>query len=135
MRIALLGPANSIHLQRWAAALVARGHALSVVSQHRVERSLLPQIADVCWLPVDEVGRVRPDAFERALADDPGSIALVTVMWANNEVGTVMPIAELAAIARASTACRCTPTPSRPSPRCPSTSRPAGLHWSIRSPE
>ncbi|MEQ1682345.1 MAG: glycosyltransferase [Burkholderiaceae bacterium] len=51
MRIALLGPANSIHLQRWAAALVGRGHAVSVVSQHRVERSFLPQSADVCWLP------------------------------------------------------------------------------------
>ena len=51
MRIALLGPANSIHLQRWAAALVARGHALSVVSQQRVERSLLPAQAQVCWLP------------------------------------------------------------------------------------
>ena len=51
MRIALLGPANSIHLQRWAAALVGRGHAVSVVSQHRVERALLPQAADVCWLP------------------------------------------------------------------------------------
>ena len=51
MRIALLGPANSIHLQRWAAALVARGHAVSVVSQQRVERSLLPTQADVCWLP------------------------------------------------------------------------------------
>lgn len=51
MRIALLGPANSIHLQRWAEALVARGHAVSVVSQHRVERSLLPAQADVFWLP------------------------------------------------------------------------------------
>ena len=51
MRIALLGPANSIHLQRWAAALVARGHAVSVVSQHRVERWLLPERADVHWLP------------------------------------------------------------------------------------
>ena len=51
MRIALLGPANSIHLQRWAAALVERGHAVSVASQHRVERSLLPAQADVYWLP------------------------------------------------------------------------------------
>ena len=50
MRIALLGPANSIHLQRWAAALVARGHAVSVVSQHRVEPSLLSAQADVHWL-------------------------------------------------------------------------------------
>ncbi len=51
MRIALLGPANSIHLQRWAAALVARGHAVSVVSQHRAPRSLLPEKANVTWLP------------------------------------------------------------------------------------
>ena len=51
LRVALLAPANSIHLQRWAAALVARGHAVSVVSQHRVERALLPARADVHWLP------------------------------------------------------------------------------------
>ena len=51
MRIALLGPANSIHLQRWAAALVGCGHAVSVVSQHRVDRSLFPAQADVHWLP------------------------------------------------------------------------------------
>ena len=51
LRIALLGPANSIHLQRWAAALVERGHGVSVVSQHRVERALLPARADVLWLP------------------------------------------------------------------------------------
>ena len=51
MRIALLGQANSIHLQRWAAALVERGHAVSVISQQRVERSLLPAKADVHWLP------------------------------------------------------------------------------------
>ncbi len=51
MRIALLGPANSIHLQRWAVALSARGHALCVLTQHRVERELLPAQAEVVWLP------------------------------------------------------------------------------------
>ncbi len=50
-RIALLGPANSIHLQRWAAALVERGHALCVLSQHRCERALLPASAEIVWLP------------------------------------------------------------------------------------
>ena len=50
-RIALLGPANSIHLQRWAAALVQRGHAVLVISQHRCERELLPASAEVVWLP------------------------------------------------------------------------------------
>ena len=54
----------------------------------------------VSWLPVDRAGRVDPDSLRAALADDRDSAALVSVMWANNEVGTVQPIAELAAIAR-----------------------------------
>jgi cysteine desulfurase len=50
-------------------------------------------------LPVDAVGRVRPETLRTALAADPATAAVVSVMWANNEVGTVNPIAELAAIA------------------------------------
>ena len=50
-------------------------------------------------LPVDELGRVRPETLRAALARSCDSTALVSVMWANNEVGTVNPIAELAAIA------------------------------------
>jgi len=55
--------------------------------------------ADVELLPVDELGRVRPESLRAALARDPGATALVSVMWANNEVGTVNPIRELAAVA------------------------------------
>jgi len=51
-------------------------------------------------LPVDETARVRPAELRAAIEADPGSVALVSVMWANNEVGTVQPIAELAATAR-----------------------------------
>ena len=51
MRIALLGPANSIHLQRWAQALVERGHAVCVLSQHACKRNLLPAAANVFMLP------------------------------------------------------------------------------------
>ncbi|MEP7294575.1 MAG: glycosyltransferase [Burkholderiales bacterium] len=51
MRVALLGPANSIHLQRWAQALVQRGHAVSVLSQHVCDRALLPSQANVFMLP------------------------------------------------------------------------------------
>jgi cysteine desulfurase len=54
--------------------------------------------ASVTWLPVDAVGRVSPAALADALGDD---VALVTVMWANNEVGTVQPVAALAAVAAA----------------------------------
>ncbi|OKH65814.1 cysteine desulfurase [Mycolicibacterium goodii] len=58
--------------------------------------------AEVSWLPVDREGAVSPAALRDALqaggqgADD---VALVSIMWANNEVGTIMPIAELAAVA------------------------------------
>ena len=54
--------------------------------------------AQVTVLPCEADGSVTPAALRDALAthDD---VALITVMWANNEVGTIMPIAELAAVA------------------------------------
>jgi cysteine desulfurase len=55
--------------------------------------------AEVELLAVDGYGRVRPETLRAALARDPDRVALVSVMWANNEVGTVNPIRELAAIA------------------------------------
>ncbi|HEV7756708.1 MAG TPA: cysteine desulfurase family protein [Mycobacteriales bacterium] len=55
--------------------------------------------AEVTLLDVDAVGRVRPETLAAALAGHADQAALVTVMWANNEVGTVQPIAELAAVA------------------------------------
>jgi cysteine desulfurase len=55
--------------------------------------------AEVELLEVDEVGRVRPETLRAALAHEPERVALVSVMWANNEVGTVNPIRDLAAIA------------------------------------
>jgi cysteine desulfurase len=55
--------------------------------------------AEVTWLPVDEHGTVAPAVLREALAADPDSVALVTVMWANNEVGTVAPVAALAELA------------------------------------
>ncbi len=54
--------------------------------------------AKLTFVPVDRNGRVDPDDVRRALT--PRTV-LVSVMHANNEVGTVQPIAEIAAIARA----------------------------------
>ncbi|WP_043266225.1 cysteine desulfurase family protein [Streptomyces sp. CT34] len=56
--------------------------------------------ATVDWLPVDRYGRVHPDALREAIARNPGDVALATVMWANNEIGTVQPVRELAEVAR-----------------------------------
>lgn len=52
--------------------------------------------ADVTWLDVDGFGRVHEDTVRAAIAEDPTSVAVVSVMWANNEVGTVNPVHELA---------------------------------------
>jgi cysteine desulfurase len=54
--------------------------------------------AKVTWLEVDQLGRVHPETVRTAIGTDPETVALVSVMWANNEVGTVQPIAEIAAL-------------------------------------
>jgi cysteine desulfurase len=54
--------------------------------------------AEIEILPVDNLGRVLPETLRKAFEKNPDDVALVTVMWANNEVGTVQPIAELVKI-------------------------------------
>jgi cysteine desulfurase len=56
--------------------------------------------AEEHWLPVDDTGVLQPAALAEAIGDDPDAVALITVMWANNEIGAVQPIAVLAALAR-----------------------------------
>jgi len=56
--------------------------------------------AQVEWLPVDSCGRVRPETLLAAIERDPGSVSFISVMWGNNEVGTVQPVPALADIAR-----------------------------------
>ncbi|MFG2818103.1 cysteine desulfurase family protein [Kitasatospora sp. NPDC048365] len=55
--------------------------------------------AAVEYLPVDGHGRVHPAELRAAIERNPADVALVTVMWANNEVGTIQPVVELAAVA------------------------------------
>jgi len=87
----------------WARAKAGRRRIVaSAVEHHAVMDAvhwLEEQGAAVTWLPVDETGLVTPQTLADALAG--GDVALVTIMWANNEVGTVQPIAELARVAAA----------------------------------
>lgn len=53
---------------------------------------------EVVELPVDATGRLRVGALAAAIASDPGSVALVSVMAANNEVGTLQPLDEVVAL-------------------------------------
>ena len=53
---------------------------------------------EVTYLPVDEYGRVNPADVEKAITDQT---ILISIMFANNEIGTIQPIAEIAKIAKA----------------------------------
>ncbi|MFF3329877.1 cysteine desulfurase family protein [Streptomyces sp. NPDC002888] len=55
--------------------------------------------ATIEYLPVDPYGRVHPDALREAIGRNPDDVALVTVMWANNEIGTITPVRELVDVA------------------------------------
>ncbi|MET3368898.1 cysteine desulfurase family protein [Arthrobacter sp. M2012083] len=56
--------------------------------------------AHVVWLPVDADGKVRMDVIKHEIEREPESVALITVMWANNEVGTIQPVTEVVELAK-----------------------------------
>ena len=94
--------ANNLALKGGAWAGKARGHRIitSSVEHHSVGHAVryLEKFGfEVVELPVDRYGRVDPDDVEAAIT--PGTI-LVSVMLANNEVGTIQPVADIAARVR-----------------------------------
>jgi cysteine desulfurase len=91
----------------WArrAADPARRRVLASATEHHAVLDSVRWLAehedaDADWLPVDATGRVSVPALAEAVDRNPADVALISVMWANNEVGTVQPIAELARLAR-----------------------------------
>src|SRR5918993_169164 len=78
-----------------------RKHLIASTIEHEAILTTLKALARRGWkvtlLPVDATGIVSPDVLRAAIDD---STALVSIMHANNEIGTVQPIAELARIAR-----------------------------------
>ncbi|MBA2770290.1 MAG: cysteine desulfurase [Sporichthyaceae bacterium] len=94
---------KGLYWQRHGQDARRRRILLSAVEHHAVMDSALwlaqHEGAEVEWLPVDAAGRMHPETLEAAIAGDPDTVALVSVMWANNEVGTVQPVARLAAVA------------------------------------
>jgi cysteine desulfurase len=89
----------------WArqAADPARRRVLIAAAEHHAVLDAAQWLADQAGakltpIAVDQAGRVRPETLRAAIAEDPGSVAVASVMWANNEVGTVNPIPELAAV-------------------------------------
>jgi cysteine desulfurase len=91
--------ADNIAIRGAAEALETTGrrHLVASAIEHEAVLNTLKALAKRGWrttlLPVDQSGVVSPAALREALADDT---AVVSVMHANNEIGTVQPVAELA---------------------------------------
>jgi cysteine desulfurase len=95
--------ANNLAILGVAEALRERGrHLITSAVEHPAVARPMEHLRERGWdltvLPVDAHGRVSPKHLAAALRDDT---VLVSVMHANNEVGTLQPISELAALARA----------------------------------
>jgi cysteine desulfurase len=76
---------------------------VSAIEHHAVldsvEHLTAHEGAKVTWVEPDRQGRVSAASVRSAIEEDPASVAMVSVMWANNEVGTVQPVAEIAEVA------------------------------------
>ena len=94
--LALRGAALAAHEKsgaNWIITSRAEHHAVSKTAQ-QLEKYYGFQVE---WLEVDADGMITPEAVERAVCDET---AVVSVMYANNEIGTVNPIREISAICR-----------------------------------
>jgi cysteine desulfurase len=92
----------------WArnAAGASRPRILTTRAEHHATLDAVDWLerhegAVIEWVDVDAVGRLSLDSLAAALARDPESIALVTALWANNEVGTRQPVDEIVRLAHA----------------------------------
>ncbi len=95
--------ADNLAIKGIAHATRRRGnHIVTTAIEHHAVLHTCQQLEregySVTYLPVDEFGRVDPAVVEQALTDET---ALVTIMYANNEVGAIQPIAEIGRICRA----------------------------------
>ncbi|HUT79541.1 MAG TPA: cysteine desulfurase family protein [Polyangia bacterium] len=94
--------ANNLAIQGAAAALAHKRHVVTSVIEHPATanpcRLLEIHGSSVTWLPVDGTGRIRVEDVRGAVTD---RTALVTLMHANNETGTIQPIAGIVPAIRA----------------------------------
>lgn len=100
------GASEAINLALTGTALAARAagrgsHVITTATEHHATLHTVQALADlgfsVTVLPVDRHGRVDPDQVGRALR--PETI-LVSVIFGNNEIGTINPVAEIGALCR-----------------------------------
>ena len=85
-----------------ALACQAKGkHIITSSVEHPAVNNVCRHLAqngwDITWLPVDKIGKVNPKNIEDAVRPDT---VLITIMHANNEIGTIQPIEEISSIAK-----------------------------------
>lgn len=94
--------ANNLALLGVARALGRPGHLIISAVEHPAVAEPARRLEEANWAvtvaPVDENGRLAPEEVRKALRSDT---LLVSVMHANNEIGTLQPVAEIAAIVKA----------------------------------
>lgn len=101
---------NNLAIKGVADAFADRGrHIITVQTEHKAVLDTCRYLEkyrgfEVTYLPVDDCGRITPEQVEEAIRVDDshekGRTVLVSVMGANNEIGTIHPIAEIGSIAR-----------------------------------
>jgi len=95
--------ADNLALKGVALALPEKRHLVTTTIEHSAVVGAADDLQEhfgieVTWVPVDERGIVDPAAVAAAIRPDT---CLVSVMLANNEIGTIQPVAEIARLARA----------------------------------
>ena len=89
--------ANNLAILGFADAKGTPGRIVSQVTEHSAVLEPLKRLKQVGWdvhlLPVDEFGRISLDQLRDSLGE---TTDLVSIMWGNNEIGTIQPIAEIA---------------------------------------
>ena len=92
----------------------AGAHAITTTVEHPAVLAAAARLASATLVPVDSRGLVDPDDIRRALRDHTGhDTKIVSVIHANNELGAIQPIADIARIAR-KPASRFTPMACKP---------------------
>lgn len=99
--------ANNLAVQGAARALSSRGkHVITSAVEHHSVLDAVKYLGgsgfEVTFLPVDEYGMVDPADVSRAITD---STVLVSIMAANNEIGTIQPLEEIGQICREKGVC------------------------------
>jgi cysteine desulfurase len=88
---------NNLAIKGVAAAYRDKGrHIITQVTEHKSVIDACKRLADqgweITWLPVDSAGRVSPEHVVEAIRPDT---VLASIMWANNETGTIQPMREI----------------------------------------